>query len=133
MSDNLISKILKGIGIGTIVVGVLASLIAVNSADSMVLIFIGIIGSVISGMIYIGFSEIISLLQQSVDNQSTIIKALKEKQSTSKVNAFNSIRHQPQDVAPKFTNSASEHLFRCANCGRMIEKYPCYECGYKFN
>lgn len=30
-------------------------------------------------------------------------------------------------------NPAPKHLFRCDNCGKMIEEYPCCECGFKFN
>lgn len=79
MENNTVSKILKGIGIGTIIVGVLASLITGSSADNIAIIIGGIIGSVISGIIFIGFSEIIILLQESVDNQNKIIKLLNEK------------------------------------------------------
>lgn len=79
MENNTVSKILKGIGIGTIIVGVLASLITGSSADNIAITIGGIIGSVISGIIFIGFSEIIILLQESVDNQNKIIKLLNEK------------------------------------------------------
>lgn len=69
MEENMISKILKYIGIGTIIIGVIASFIVGNSADEISITIGGIIGSVISSIIFIGFSEIINLLQQNVDNQ----------------------------------------------------------------
>lgn len=79
---NIISKILKGIGIATTAIGALAALIVGANAENMAIVVGGIVGSVISGMIFIGFSEVINLLQQNVDNQATIIKSLKEKPTT---------------------------------------------------
>lgn len=79
MEHNTISKVLKGIGIGTIIIGVLASLITGSNTDNIAIIIGGIIGSVISGVVFIGFSEIIMLLQESVDNQDKIIRLLNEK------------------------------------------------------
>ena len=81
-NENTISKILKIIGIATIAVGILASLILGNSADEITITIGGIIGSVISGMLFIGFSEVINLLQQNADNQEKIIRKLNEKPAT---------------------------------------------------
>lgn len=133
MSENTISKILQGIGIGTIIIGVIASFIIGNNTEDFAITIGSIVVSIISGMIFIGFSEIINLLQQNIDNQETIIRYLKEKPEVLKTNTFNKSGQQSQDVVSKFTNSTPKHLFRCANCGKMIEDYPCSECGYKFN
>ena len=127
MSENTIAKVLKGIGIGTVAVGVLASLILGNSTDEITITIGGIIGSVISGMLFIGFSEVINLLQQNADNQEKIIRQLKEKPSVA-------INNKSTNSSKPSNNSTSvKHLFRCDNCGKMIEEYPCCECGFKFN
>ncbi len=69
MKDNIISKIIKYIGIGIIVLGSISFLIAGIGAKNIVMVISGIAGSFISGMIFLGFSEIIKLLQQNVDKQ----------------------------------------------------------------
>ena len=79
MSENIVAKVLKGIGICTIAIGALTFLIIGSEAESVVLVIGGIVGSVISGMTFIGFSEIIDLLQQNVDNQNKMIEKIDEK------------------------------------------------------
>lgn len=79
MQENIISKILAGIGIGTIGLGILAFLIIGTEAKSIAIFIGGIVGSFILGMMFIGFSEIIGLLQQNVDKQSKIIEKMNEK------------------------------------------------------
>ncbi len=63
-NENIILKILNVIGIATIAVGIICSLILGISADEITITIGGIIGSSISGMFFIGFSEVINLLQQ---------------------------------------------------------------------
>lgn len=128
MSENIIAKVLKGIGIGTIIVGAIASLIIGNSADEITVTIGGMIGSIISGMLFIGFSEVINLLQQNADNQEKIIRQLKEQPKTI-------IKETTTNKAEQPTNNShtTKHLFRCEQCGKMIEEYPCCECGFKFN
>lgn len=128
MADNMISKILKYIGIGTIIIGIIASFIVGSSAEEATITIGGIIGSVISGMLFVGFSEVINLLQQNVDNQEKIIRQFKEKPSTV---VRNTTAISDEQSANRSTTV--KHLFRCENCGRMIEEYPCCECGFKFN
>lgn len=129
MADNMISKILKYIGIGTIIIGIIASFIVGNSAEEATITIEGIIGSVISGIIFIGFSEIINLLQQNVDNQEKIIRKLEEKtEPLIRDTTTNKIEH-PQEAVSKFINSPPKHLFRCEKCGKMIENFPCIYCG----
>lgn len=127
-NENTISKILKIIGIATIAVGILASLILSSSADEITIAIGGMIGSIISGMLFIGFSEVINLLQQNADNQEKIIRQLKEQPKTI-------IKETTTNKAEQPTNNSHtpKHLFRCEQCGKMIEEYPCCECGFKFN
>lgn len=128
MADNMISKILKYIGIGTIIIGIIASFIVGNSAEESTITIGGIIGSVISGMLFVGFSEVINLLQQNVDNQEKVLKLLKEQPKT--IIKESSTNNKVQSIN---NHNSAKHLFRCANCGKMIEEYPCCECGFKFN
>lgn len=79
MSDNVIAKALRGIGIGIIILGILAFLIVWNEGESMVVGIGGIVGSVIFGVLFIGFSEVVDLLQHSLDKQIQILKTLQEK------------------------------------------------------
>lgn len=129
MENNTVSKMLKGIGIGTIIVGVLASLITGSSADNIAITIGGIIGSVISGIIFIGFSEIINLLQQNADNQEKIIRKLDEKTVPLIKDTATNKNELQQDAVSKFINSTPKHLFRCEKCGKMVEKFPCIYCG----
>ncbi len=59
--------------------GIIGSLILGYSEYNIALTIIGIIGSIILGMLFIGFGEIINLLQQSIYNQAKIIRQLEEK------------------------------------------------------
>ena len=76
MSENGVAKALRIIGGITIVVGVLASLIMGAEVKNAGIVIGGIVGSVISGIMFFGFSEIIDLLQQNVDQQRKIIDKL---------------------------------------------------------
>lgn len=65
MGNNIISKILKFVGIGVIIVGIAASLISGGSVNNIAIIIGATIASIISGIILIGFGEVISLLQKN--------------------------------------------------------------------
>ena len=78
MEDNGVAKVLKFIGIGIIIVGILTFLIIGREAESSALTISGILGSVISGIVFVGFSEIIHLLQLNYNRQSDIVKLLEE-------------------------------------------------------
>ena len=76
MSENSIAKMLKGIGAGFIVVGIIIFVILGLIMENFVIMIVGAVGSAISGLIFEGFGEIIDLLQQNVDKQDKIIKKL---------------------------------------------------------
>lgn len=69
MKDNTIGKTLRYIGFATIFVGGFASLIISTSVDKEfpVTLIVGGLASFISGMCFVGFSEIICLLQVIVN------------------------------------------------------------------
>lgn len=75
--DNNVAKVVKGIGVGIIIVGIIASLILGNDSDSVSITVGGIIGSIIGGVLFIGLSEIIDLLQLSYDKNCEIYRELK--------------------------------------------------------
>lgn len=90
-NENSISKILRVIGIIIIGLGILMLFIGFSDEDLLASGIIGLPLCIISGMTFIGFSEIICLLQQNGDNQEKIINQLKElKESVS------SLRDKPK-------------------------------------
>ena len=78
MSENKTGKTLRIIGIVIIVLGIIGSFIlSVNIDDDFpITLLVGALVSFMSGMCFIGFSEIIMLLQKSVDQQQMIIKKM---------------------------------------------------------
>lgn len=74
------------VGIGTIIVGVAVSLIIGGPINNIAIIIGGTIGSIISGIILIGFGEVISLLQK--------IKNSKYKNYNEKVSAVNTFSYE---------------------------------------
>lgn len=125
--DNIISKILKYIGIGTIVIGIIASIAVASIANNAIVFFSGTIGSIISGMVFIGFSAIINLLQQNVNNQEKMIYLLNKLETTKNEN-----ESQEESISKSInstSNNTHKHLFRCEKCGKMIESFPCINCG----
>ena len=100
MKDNQTGKTLYYIGVITIIVGIIGSFIcgavfksitydyssfsgySVDETYNWSLAIIGAVASFISGMCFIGFSEIISLLQRTVNKQDEIIKKIEEQPKT---------------------------------------------------
>lgn len=79
--DNKVAKTLHAIGIATIVLGIIGSFIlSVNFDDDVpIVLFAGVFLSFITGKSFIGFSEVIVLLQKNVNQQSEIISIIKSK------------------------------------------------------
>lgn len=85
MSENSIGKILNVIGKATIIIGIIGSLIlsAVLNTETPIIIIVGSVTCFISGMSFIGFGEIISLLQKNIDKQDKIIDLFEKKTNDS--------------------------------------------------
>lgn len=85
--ENKIGKTLHVIGIATIIVGIIGSLILSINLDSdfPITLLVGGIASFISGMFFVGFGEIISLLQKNVDKQDSILNYIKNKSTDEKI------------------------------------------------
>lgn len=118
MNENSVAKTLHVIGILTIIFGIIGSLICgdifpaitydysyysgydIETSYNAELAIIGSVASFISGMCFIGFSEIIFLLQQSINKQEAILKLMKDK-STKEKNAAKTILQDIEENLPK--------------------------------
>ena len=97
--ENKIGKTLHIIGILTIALGILGSLILNVSLDdeTPIIFFVGGIASFVSGMVFIGFAEIISLLQKNVDKQDKILECVS---TNRKENTHKSVIQDIEDNLP---------------------------------
>ncbi len=74
MKENGVGKTLRIIGILVAVCGILVGAYLYATSENLLLISIAVvIGSFISGMLFIGFAEVIFLLQDSVNVQEKIL------------------------------------------------------------
>lgn len=132
MSGNKFARIIKIIGGIIIAVGIIVSIVIGANDDKLLSVSIGgVIGSIISGLIFLGFGEIIDLLQENVDYQYQILRELKEKPNNHI--SKNNLVQQAQNDSAVSPQKTVKHLFRCPDCGKMIEEYPCKYCDFKFN
>lgn len=79
MKGNNVGKTLHDIGIAIIVLGIIGSIfLSVNfDYEIPIILIVGAVSSFTTGMCFIGFSEIIALLQKSVNHQEEILSAIK--------------------------------------------------------
>ena len=80
MKENTIVLVIRWIGGGVISAGIFASLVIGLMMENWIFLFAGMLSSVISGVMLLGFSEIISLLQLNVYKTEKLIKALSPEQ-----------------------------------------------------
>ncbi|PQD97156.1 hypothetical protein CYL18_04595 [Pradoshia eiseniae] len=80
MGKNIISKILFSVGIIEFVCGIFIFLVL--SDDNFLIGLPFLIMGIIFGIIFVGFSEIINLLQDNVDNQNEMLRMMKDKKTT---------------------------------------------------
>lgn len=76
MKENTVAAVIRWLGAGIISLGIFASMAIGIMMENWVFLFAGILGSVISGVVLLGFSEIISLLQLNVYKTEKLLKAL---------------------------------------------------------
>lgn len=160
MSKNKTADTLQAIGILIALLGVVGSLIlgkiCENQIEKMLLdkasynwtvALIGIVYSVISGVLFYGFGEVISLLQEGVDTQKQVIDLLSDKASPEQnrqnaqpipVNSVttptltetcNTEKNEP--VSPVGLNA--NEIF-CPVCGQKqpSKRHLCFKCGTPF-
>ena len=126
--DNSVGNIIRTIGKVIIGLGLIAAIVVWVAVADEISGFIGFISAVgtfvstfISGILFVGFSEIIFLLEDIKNgNRNKSDTETKEQLST-----FSSL------IVNK--KSQSKQSFECANCGKSIQEYPCRECGFNFN
>lgn len=80
MNENGVAKTLRVIGIVEVVCGVILGLVVLATGDDFAWAGIAIaITSFITCMLFVGFAEVITLLQKSVDKQNEVLNYLKDK------------------------------------------------------
>ena len=79
MIENKISKTLRIIGKLTIILGIISSIILsiMIDYDFPITLIVGAIVSFVSGMFIVGFSEVIALLQEIINQQKEFLSAIK--------------------------------------------------------
>lgn len=79
MIENKIGKTIYYIGVSIIVLGIIGSFIMGVNFDTDVPVFFiaGIVSSCVTGVCFIGFSEIITLLQKNVNQQQEIMSSIR--------------------------------------------------------
>ena len=100
MNENGVAKTLRIIGIVEAVCGVILGLVVLITGDEFAWVGIAIaITSFITCMLFVGFAEVISLLQKSVDKQDKVLNYLKYK-TTDKKSAPKTILQDIEDNLP---------------------------------
>ena len=85
MTENSIAKTLRIIGIVEVICGIILGFIILGAGEDFGWVGIAVmITSFITCMIFLGFAEIINLLQKSADKQDALLAFLKEQPTTEK-------------------------------------------------
>ncbi|MGM9592100.1 MAG: hypothetical protein ACI3VK_05220 [Oscillospiraceae bacterium] len=84
MKENTTAKVLKGIGIAIMALCFIGALIIGGETSNELIPITFVVTGIISGTMFIGFGEIISLLQKNVNKQDDILKYLKDKSAIEK-------------------------------------------------
>lgn len=160
MTVNVTSKIIRIIGLISIIGGVISLLILggiftikvgtyyTHEEYNWYIAIIGSVSSFVEGIIFLGFAEIINLLQANCDKQAEIIREIKNTEnSLSKTIIVNNTPKQTTNGDSTSNNDTdlnnnnklstetnnSTHTWRCAKCNKMISELPCPYCGDNFN
>lgn len=85
MTENSIAKTLRIIGIVEVICGIILGFIILASGEDFGWVGIAVmITSFITCMMFLGFAEIINLLQKNADKQDALLAFLKEQPTTEK-------------------------------------------------
>lgn len=139
--DNGVSKILVCIGILIMVIGCLSFIAIGSEMEEGGFIIGGVAISVISGIQFIAFGEIVSLLQQSVDNQKHMFDLLNKSDEgmpgrremvygdgDSSVNTGEITSESAQ--SPSLNKKRPPVAYWCENCGKEGPYFgACPACG----
>lgn len=150
MSDNTIAKVLKVLGILIMILGILISLILGQSSESLLITIVGSVSSIISGLLFLGFSEVIHLLQNSSDQQAAILDLLSHDSGYNAGSAVEDTANRPSEAAPAFEKTrkdteptasvprkalvGDQGKIICPACGKeqRSDRTVCLSCGQPF-
>ena len=99
MTENTTAKILKGIGIAEMIICFIGGVIIGSETTNELIPITIILSGIISGTMFIGFGEIINLLQQNANKQDNILQYLKDK-SVEEKNASKTVLQDIEDNLP---------------------------------
>ena len=99
MQKNTTATVLKGIGIAVMILCVIGAIIVGSETSNELIPIVFIVSGVISGVTFIGFGEIINLLQKNVDKQNEILGYMKNKKNDEK-SAPNTVLQVIEDNLP---------------------------------
>lgn len=99
MKENTAAKVIKVIGIIIMVLCILAGIIVSGETTNEIIPTVFIVSGILSGTSFIGFGEIITLLQQSVNKQDDILRFLKDK-SCNEVKSSKTVLQDIEDNLP---------------------------------
>lgn len=84
MRDNTTAKVIKGIGIAVMAICFIGAIIVGGETTNELIPILFIVSSIISGVTFIGFGEIINLLQKNVNKQDEILSYMRNKSNDEK-------------------------------------------------
>ena len=84
MRDNTAAKVIKGIGIAVMVICFVGAIIIGGETTNELIPILFIVSGIISGVTFIGFGEIITLLQKNVNKQDEILSYMRNKSNNEK-------------------------------------------------
>ena len=99
MKENTTAKVFKGIGIAIMFLCIIGALIVGSETTNELIPITFIVSGVISGTMFIGFGEVINLLQKNVNRQDDILQYLKDS-SAKERNAPKTVLQDIEDNLP---------------------------------
>ena len=99
MRENTTAKVLKGIGIAIMIICFIGALIVGGETTNELIPITFIVSGIISGTMFIGFGEIINLLQKNANKQDDILQYLKD-QAVKEKNAPKTVIQDIEDNLP---------------------------------
>lgn len=131
---NKIAKIFKIMGIVIFGIGIIFSTILGNMSNFIVTI-IAAIYSFIACMGFVGFGEVVSLLQANLDGQLAIYQLIEENNTDDedKIEDNNNSNNMPtanaKKIYPQDNQSVNKVYWKCHNCGTICTNEFCPNCG----
>ena len=99
MRENTTAKVLKGIGIAIMIICFIGALIVGGETTNELIPITFIVSGIFSGTMFIGFGEIINLLQKNANKQDDILQYLKD-QAVKEKNAPKTVIQDIEDNLP---------------------------------